>query len=489
MSNWRLFLWCLGATGIALTAGCSSVINSHRQKQPMMEAYLAGNNDQVRLVLDEKLKSVEDSGDEVMWQLEAGSFYFNLGNFKASVEAFKKAEKLIAEYDERAIVSMRDAAAEGSMAVTNLNALPYRGFCRDRIALAVFKSLGYLGQGDEEAFRAQLRRLRDEQKKVIDEYRKFVEAEDAEIKAAKEKNPEEAKKLEEDKNDADGKAKNQEFNEGMEQVRKVARRGYGNFLNPLAIFLSGLGSIRDDNYENARIDFERLYQAMPEILTIRQYYVTVLKAANREIPPELAAVAPFDFPLDRDCVYVIFANGRSAAFKQIAIYFPIMTAWPMCEYYPAPYATLRVAAGGKTYETATLADMDGILAQEFEERLPGMITRIVLSTAIKETASYAATYAVGQQNAVAGGAVFLASVAYRAAFNTADTRSWEMLPKEFQLTQLPLPADRRVAIDPDGSGAKAQTVELPAACRSAIIYVQAPSPGVFSYHVFGLNSK
>ena len=58
----------------------------------------------------------------------------------------------------------------------------------------------------------------------------------------------------------------------------------------------------------------------------------------------------------------------------------------MCEFYDAPFAGFTVAAGGARYEGALLADMDGILAQEYQERLPGMIARIVISTLIKEAA-------------------------------------------------------------------------------------------------------
>ncbi|MDD2479965.1 MAG: hypothetical protein PHS31_08740 [Victivallaceae bacterium] len=485
----RYVIISFGIAGMVLFSGCSSVINSHRQKAPLMNDYLAGHNDEVQRKINKKISSVENSGDEVMWRLEAGAFNFNTGNYSASIEHFQRAEKLIAEYDERAIVSMRDTASEGAMALTNLNALPYRGFCRDRIALSIFKALGYLGNRNEDAFRAQLRRLRDEQKKVMEDYQKFFAAAQAEVQAVKGKNPKAVQDVGESDDAIIKKTNSTEFKEGLTQLKTVANRGYGGFLNPAAIFLSGLGSIRDENYENAQIDFQRLYEAMPDNRLFQKYYVTVLKAANREIPQNLKTIEPFAFPLDRDCVYLIFANGRSAALKQIAIYFPIMTAWPMCEYYPAPYQKLQVVAAGNKYETVLLSNMDGIMAQEFNERLSGIITRIVISTALKEAGSYGATYAVGQANWMAGLAVYLSSVFYRAAFNTADTRSWEILPKEFQLTQFPVPADRKIIIKPDGNSEKTQTVTLPPECRSAIVYVNAPSAEVFSYHVLEMNSK
>lgn len=502
----KAFLSCkillIGIGGVLLS-GCSTVVNSHRQKAPMMEAYAMADNTSVMTQINEKLKepkwyntSVVNTGDEVMWRLESGSMNFNMGNFSESVEQFKSAEKLIADYDERAKLSARDAGAEVGMSVTNLNTLPYRGFCRDRIALSIFKSLAYLGMDNESAFRAQLRRLRNEQKKVQEDYKEIFEAEKAEIDVAKKQNPKVAEKAKNEVSEEkiENDPKNAEFSTGMNEVRKIANKGYGGFLNPAAIFLSGLGSIRDENYDNARIDFKRLYEAMPQNPMIRRYYVSVLKAAGRPIPSELQQVKPFDFALDRDCVYVIFANGKSAAFKQIAVYFPIMTAWPMCEFYPAPFDKITVNADGAKHASVILADMDGILAQEFNERLPGIITRIVLSTLIKEAAYYGGLAAIWQSDmnptvkCIVWCFVAIGGAGYRTAMNTADTRTWEILPKEFQLTQFPMPKNRKLTINL-GDGGIVNEVVIPENCRSAIIYVNAPSEQNASCHVFPIKSR
>ncbi|MBS1370443.1 MAG: hypothetical protein HPZ91_10860 [Lentisphaeria bacterium] len=478
-----------GIASVLLLAGCSSITNSHLQKEPMMAAYLSGRNANVAQRLGEKLESTCNTGDELMWRLEAGSFFFNTGDFVRSVNEFERAEKLIEEYDDRPTVSVRDAGSEGGAMLTNLNALPYRGFCRDRIALSVFKSLAYLGEGREESFLAQLRRLRVTQKEVVERYKKFFEAEQKEIAEAKKKNPDAARSVSQGGKSLAGSTGSEEFNRALSETRKVAHRGYGNFLNPAALFLSALGSLREGDMDNARIDFRRLYESSPQNPEFRRCYVTVLKLAGDEVPEELRKVEPFNFPIDRDCVYVLFANGRSAAFRQVAIYFPVMTAYPVCSYYPAPYRYLTVTAGGRSENTVQLADMDAILAQEYDERLPGMITRIILSTAIKEGASYAGAWAVSRENEAAGAAVLIGSMIYRAAFNTADTRSWEILPKEFQLAILPMPEDRRVTVAPDGNRAGAVTLEIPKRDRSAIIYVNAPSAGAIHCRILGMPSK
>jgi hypothetical protein len=373
----------------------------------MMAAYMMGDNAQTLLLVNKKLKepawynsSVVNTGDEIVWRLEAGSLNFNLGNYQEAIDQLTEVECLIEEYDERALISLRDMGSEAATAVTNLNALPYRGLCRDRIALSIYKSLAYLGNGNEDAFRAQLNRLRNLQKRVKDDYDKYFDADKQQMDATLDSHKNIATKVNDNASPEALAAsdQNQQFAIGWNEAKAIGDKGYGDFMNPAAIFLSGLGSVRDGNFDNARIDFERLCKAMPNNPLFKRYYVTSLVKAGREIPSAYAGVAPFEFPLDHDCVYVIVAHGRTAAFRQIAIYFPVMFAFPVCEYYPAPFSFITVGADGKAHQAVPLSDMDAIHSQEFTTRLPALIIRTVTSTLIKEAANIAAYEAVHHSN-------------------------------------------------------------------------------------------
>ena len=80
----------------------------------------------------------------------------------------------------------------------------------------------------------------------------------------------------------------------------------------------------------------------------------------------------------------------------------------------------------------------------------------------------------------------LAAAAYKAAFNTADTRTWELLPREFQIAEIPLPPDRTLTIAPNGTAPV--TVTVPPQAGSAILYVCAPAapPAPWKYRLFEL---
>ena len=489
---------------VGFLTGCSSIKNCHSQKEPMMTAYMMGDNAQTLSCVNKKLKepawynsSVVNTGDEIAWRLEAGSMNFNLGNFQEAIDQFKQVEELIEEYDDRALISLRDLSTEAATAVMNLNALPYRGLCRDRIALSIYKSLAYLGNENEDAFRAQLNRLRNEQKRVKDDYAKYFEADKKQMDETLKSHKDVAKKVKETASpEAMAESdQNPQFAVGWNEAKEIGDKGYGDFMNPAAIFLSGLGSVRDGNFDNARIDFERLCKAMPNNPLFKRYYVTSLVKARREIPSDYAGVKPFDFPLDRDCVYVIVAHGRTAAFRQIAIYFPIMFAFPVCEYYPAPFSFITVGADGQAHQAVPLADMDAIHSQEFTTRLPALIIRTITSTLIKEAAYFAAKESLSnsdlppERKHAAELAVSLGGTAYRIAMNTADTRSWEILPKEFLLTQFPMPQNRTLTIQLNGQVEQNLTVDIPEDSRSAILYINAPSPYNVSCQVLPIKSK
>ncbi|MEG1980312.1 MAG: hypothetical protein RR060_06270, partial [Victivallaceae bacterium] len=345
----------------------------------MMAAYQSGKQSEVLTEIDSKLKSTSGSGDEVMWRLESGSANFNFGKFTDSIRQFDQAEKLISAYDKRAVISARDVGSEGAMLITNLNALPYRGFCRDRIMLPVFRGFAYLGNGDEDGFRTEMFKLRQTQQQVQNDYRKFFEAEQQELEKNRKENQSIAKQAADNQQkllNNPNNTQNKSLNAAWAESKQIAHKGYGNFLNPFAIFLSGISYLRDNDYENAYVDFQRLYEAMPKNPLAQTYMATILKLTNREVPEALKNVQPINFPLDKNTLTIIFANGRSAAFRQEALYFPIMTAWPVCEYYPAPFQAAKIRYNNQIFSTIALADMDGIISQEYQERLPGMISRI-----------------------------------------------------------------------------------------------------------------
>ena len=503
MRKFPLTAFLLFLLPLLVFCGCSSLEDAHLQKASMMSAYLSGQTKSALSMADDLLEephwynsSVVGSGDEVMWRLEAGTLSFLAGKNAESIAHFEALEQRTQEYDERAVVTARGAAAEAAALLVNPNTLPYKGLCRDRILFPFFKSLAYLGMGDEDGFRVELFRMREIQDRTVEEYDVQFKAEERSLEKAKRQNARASRSIRLKK--IFSNPNNREFSSSLAKTEQAEVHSYSRFLNPLVIFMSGFGYARDGDYQNAVVDYERLYRTFPDSPLMRRCYASALRQAGRELPQELADTPEPDFPLGRDSVVVIFANGRSAAFRQVSLYIPVILpdyvstcaiAWPACEFYDAPVNQLQISSGGRSFPTETIADMDGILAQEYKARLPAMITRIALGTAIREFSSYMAVKAASSANEWAGLAAAVGTTAYKMIFNTADTRTWEMLPKQFQIAQFPMPADRKVLLK--AGGIRSASVEIPADAESVIIYVNAPDrkPEAFSCQIFPLRAN
>ena len=465
---------------LLLFCGCSTVIDSHTQKASVVATWLAGDYPRTAELLKRKVNSTRGSGDELMWQLENGLFQFCRGRFDDALRGFDEADRLMRDYDGRPVISIRDAGAETGSALLNPNVLPYKGYTRDRILVPFYRALAYLGKHDEQGFQVELQRMREAQRNAVTLHARRIEEEKRKL-AAEQANGQTG--ISETRITADPG-----YRAVTEEMYRSARGAYGNYLNPVAVFLSAIGYLHRGDWENAYVDFKRLYEALPSEPFVQQCYVTLLRRTGRPVPEPLKKVAPLSADLGRGMVYVIFANGRGAAFRQIKIDLLVTGfAFPVCQYYPAPFSGLRLSGGGRETVTFRAADMDAILSQEHAELLPVRITRLVISYAVKEAAAAAAVVLAWNADPLAGALTLAGTSLSKQVFNTADTRNWELLPKEFQFAGIPMPEDRMVRIVPflpAGALGTGFRVAFSPGCAAALLYIQAQSGKAIQYQIF-----
>jgi hypothetical protein len=456
----------------------------------MMNVYLAGNMPEAEKIVDEYISSREGSGDELMWRLEEGKIKFDSGRFKESLQAFEAAEKLIFDFDERAKLSARDLGAETGAAFTNQNALPYKGFIYDRILLNAYKSLCYLGLGDSAGAMVEIRRMHQRQKEAKEYF-------DAEIKRSEEQISKDRAEMSNKNTDpASGDFQNiinsnPAMRESHEEVKGIAKKIYGDFVNPFCLYLSAINYMLESNYNDANVDFGNLYKADPSNSLISADFATSLRKLGSTTPDELKSSKSWDYPLNKNIVFVIFENGISAALKerkvQIILPPPIPTgysgiAFPVVEQFPEPFGELLVSADGKIYKTVLVADMDSVVGSEFNEIFPYIITRLVVSTIVKEASAFAAQMVAEQAGGeLAKWGTIAATSVYKYTFNTADTRCWQTLPKKYMITHFPKPKDGNLTLS---AGTQSQNISLSADKTFSIVYVRAQSPSFFSVKIF-----
>lgn len=477
------YLSLFSSAALMLSCGCSSIIDAHKQKAPLMEHYNNARLTEAVTVVNEKLEDRKDTGDELMWALEAGAINFDAGDYPAGLKAFEQAEKIIEAFRQRADISARDAGAEAGSAFTNLNALPYKGFCYDIIMLNVYKALTYYAMNNPDAAMVELRRLRDTQKELFKRYESELEEQRKEIDKEREEMRQNSQGLEQGGGEinSDTIMKSEQIATAMKALEEKTANTYGNLMNPFATYMSAIGYYYEKNLPEALVDLRNLYAMNNSNVLTNRDYLTVAKHLADPIPEPLQKLTPYDHPLQNNIVFVIFANGRGPALVQEKFWLILPwvgytgLAFPRYEYHTPFYSGFTVSASGTQYPGVEVADMDKIASQEYKDRLPLMITRIVISYLVKETASLVATQAAMQANAWAGAAAYVGTGIYKYLFNTADTRCWETIPRQFIMTHLPIPKNRELTITtlPEGLNSKSFNIRLKDSTRFAIVYIRS----------------
>ncbi len=292
-------------------------------------------------------------------------------------------------------------------------------------------------------------------------------------------------------------------------------QAYGDYVNPFAVFLDGLvftaqGTDASD-LERGRKSFERVAAMSPNNPYLRADLaaaealaqgrspavvvtpepapaaavapVTEAPAASTPVAPatpsadaavvtapavlattEVAPAAPVAAPVVApvgDLVYVIFETGTAPFRDQIRIDIPVIlvtnglsyvgAAFPkiktVADYAPA----LTVTAGAESFPTSVIASMDSVVAQDFKNEWPTILTKTLISTATKAITQAIIQKQLNDQGGMAGLIGGIAMGALNASTNIADTRTWRSLPKQFQYARLSVPADRQLTLSAAGS--------------------------------------
>lgn len=463
---WPNLLWLLGALVLALLfGGCATYQD---ETQALQQAWLAGDDLSAAFEAQGQANDSPEGTDALLWRLEEGAAFRSAAYFNESNTALSQAEARVDYYDSQAKVRVSEQVLA---TLTNLSFLPYEGTAYDRIMLNTYKALNYLSLGDHEAARVELNRALERQREAV--------AANAEAIAEAEENATKATKLARD-GDSDGYDVSRA--EGDPTFQRQIRSTYGylddysayaDYVNPFTVFLEGLyfmgnaGGVSD--LERARKSFERVRGMLPGNDYVRQDLETINARLNGEPLPHLT--------------YVIFETGMAPARIEKRIDIPLFIVTDRVPYVGAAFPQLRfndfyvpslqAAVNSETsYQTAIICDMDSVVAQSFQNELPVIITRTLISAGVKAGIQYG-IYEATKGNSTANAFAMIAAGIYAASTNRADLRTWLTLPKEFSYCRFPTPRDR--VVDLHLRGAQSLSVDLLDG-RINVVYIKSNSP-------------
>jgi hypothetical protein len=189
----------------------------------------------------------------------------------------------------------------------------------------------------------------------------------------------------------------------------------------------------------------------------------------------IKASSSLNYASKKHYAWVIFANGKGPSKKEIRFDIPLFLvtsglyytgiALPTFKENPAAYSHLIVKNGKKSITTKEVASMDKVIKTEFKKRFPIVMARAITRTVAQSIMQYQ----LKKQGGLIGG---LIGAVYQGFMNRADTRQWNMLPKDFQIARIELSNPKLSITSPGGNRKIILNIDRN---KNHIVYVRIPN--------------
>ncbi len=473
----------LAAIAFSLSVfGCSH----HNRMKDVIDAYDSGDFSRAASEMQGVWEKYHDDDvDAVIFDLEQGTIARAAGQWDASIIAFEESWARMEPYLD--IAADTKVTEEVAAAMTNQTVRTYRGTTYDRILACTYQAMNYLQTGSAEKAAVEFVRARKWQEDAVDRERKRIDEENEKWR--------EANKADPSKYNPQSTLDSSEFREQLDVAYAPMARfqGYADYEVPFATWLRGvfyLGRGTPSDFEQARQCFER---------------ASGMLGGSDGAPVAADARLASDFAdgarTHRVC-YIVLETGIAPSRKELRIDIPLFlpgvpyvgAAFPQLDYHELAVKSFTATVGAQSPTSTLLTDVDALVTADFRNRLAAIIFATLVSSASKAALSYA-LYAGSQSanNSGSGGSaggvlavLYVASVLYQVAMNSADLRTWESLPKQFCYARVYLPPTGGEVAIALADGTKLEPITAPAELVS-VIYIHSVAPGTPpAVHTFGI---
>lgn len=376
-----------------------------------------------------------------------------VSKLKESNKLFDEAEEIIRHHNERLLASK--AVSTVGATLVNDSMLKYSGYEFDGVMVNTYKALNLWMDGDAYGARVEFLRAVTRLDRAKERFAKLVAKNKAELETQQAK---QAKKYGQGGPDIQKNVSNQQT-QSLVYSNLGEFEAYADFTNPFTLYAAGLYYMSQGSDSMAR-------DLMKEAHGLDQSVGVIKDDFNLVHGIETLGD-------DENHVWVVLENGLGPELEQFRVDLPLFLltndvkytgiALPRIKLRDQAYSHLTVQSGDVLAETEVVASIDRVVQTEFKKRYPMILSRAIASTLIKTYAQHLAQQELGDLGGIAFGL-------YQAATNSADTRMWTALPKNFQVARVPAPKDGQLTLAfPNGSN---QAVQLKSG-QSALVYVKA----------------
>lgn len=457
---------------VILGVGCNSTLSYVKCTQKLADNWAAGKYEAAHKesseLLDKQRSKVKNN---IVFFLEHGAVLRAAGQFEASNQAFESALSLMNDREQDPTTGK--VGREAVAAIANLNVLIYRGYSYDRIMAHTYRALNYMVLDDLDNTRIEFRRLHEAQATAVDKYSKQITKDEKEVKEAEAKYRELL-----DGSEVDKLLNNEGFQSKLALVMNElpdVNPAYGPFVNPFSEYLQGLFFTINPQGDS---DLENGLKSLQRVLAMsgnNKHVATDVLRVNQRQPIENityilfeAGIAPyrkeeeFKFPpipikvksrvreyrYDREGNPIKDSQGNHMYTERIVektYLIDIKAKWPKLIAFDEVPVHQLIKVGGRTEQALPLADMNSVVAREFQLRWPGIRNRIILATILKTTGHIIATKEYGDLG-------YLGGALYTGIMKETDSRTWRTLPSNFQVCRVNTPANRKLKLGRSDGG-------------------------------------
>jgi hypothetical protein len=405
-----------------LLGGCASssmFLSYPSQMQPIKQEIEAKQYKRAQTTLD----AHRQDADKILYMMERGRVSQLANDRKSSIEDFKEVIAAMEANEEKAKISLSDAAAQSSALLSNDNAIPYTGDGHERVFVHQYQAMNYLFSNDMDAARVEVRRANIEQNLALDEH-------EAELAAAEEKG----------RAYAEG---NKSFMAAFSAMDDVAGKVKNSFQNAYTFYVSGLIYEILGKPNDAYIDYKKALEIFPENVYVQK---DVLRLARQLSMTDDYEMYKKRYPVevsnpgkDEGELVVLFEHGFAPAKMETSV--PVFTgkqvqkvAFPIyaIQWQDPSSLTVAIDGGDAIGTTSPIVYVQAMVVKALQEKLPAMLTRQILRVVAKKE--------MAEQAGKAGGAwVKLGADIFNIVSENADRRSWLTLPNDAQILRSALP--------------------------------------------------
>ena len=370
-----------------------------------------------------KNKEEYDGDNQLLYNLDLGTAYFNSKQYKQALQAFQKADQLVEDlYTESVTKNV-------STFLLNDNFRAYQGESYEQVYINIYKAISYIMLGNTESAMVEIRQAHNK------------------IKILESKHEEELLQFEEDKQKQ--LSENTEKDKPDNSSTKQSFNSFPFHDSAMLRLLSAILYRSDREWDDARIDMNKLKALWSVDGNIYPFETPDVSRLNKRTPNDSVyldvLISAEKIGVKKEVRLDVLATGTHLVINNQnelggdieAVPFPSKQfnfTFAMPRYIPAHNKYNRITLqvdNGKEEPIFSVEETDKLAHHQYDSDLVYNTTKTLLRAAAKAYLSYKASEEAKKKDAVGGLLLGAALTVGTAVSEQADIRSWRMLSNKW----------------------------------------------------------